>query len=55
LLALAALAQTIVTDKALRAQIVRAQRAMRDSLDEGRAAERIARTLDKGEAWAASS
>ena len=55
LLALAALAQTIVTDRVLRAQIVGAQRTMRASLDESRAAERIAQSLTKGEAWAASS
>ena len=55
LLAIAALAQAIVTDQTLRAQIVSAQRVVRASLDEGRAAERIASTLDKGEAWAASS
>ncbi len=55
LLAIAALVQTVVTDDALRAQIVAAQRRVRSSLDEGRAAERIARALDEAEAWAASS
>jgi glycosyltransferase involved in cell wall biosynthesis len=55
LLALAALAQTVVTDRALRAQIVAAQRTIRASLDESRAAERIAGTLERGEAWATSS
>jgi glycosyltransferase involved in cell wall biosynthesis len=55
LLAIAALAQTVVTDDALRAQIIAAQRRVRASLDEGLAAERIAQTLERGEAWAASS
>jgi glycosyltransferase involved in cell wall biosynthesis len=48
LLAIAALAQTVVTDGALRAQIIAAQRVVRASLDEGRAAQRIAQTIAKG-------
>ncbi len=55
LLAIAALAQAVVTDRALRAQIIDAQRTMRASLDEGRAAERIAASLARSRAFAASS